>query len=161
MSSENDYNEDDVSSHGDSDASEEHLTSGSPTPDPENCTVESAIDTVSDQKLRRVLKTMCRESHEARRSAERLLLTKLHDGSNVKRKRYETCQNCEREYQVDVNRRKNECIYHPGMSRPCNGFVSPADMLTMMPLRRERVRPRLRYVVRSRLGVPWRARELP
>jgi hypothetical protein len=85
-------------------------------------TVEDAIREATNDRVRIVLLNMVKENPIARELASKALLVQQKDsrstGNNKKRKRYEICRQCSKEYAVEENHGKI-CVHHPGMSAPC------------------------------------------
>lgn len=84
-------------------------------------TVEDAIREATNDRVRIVLLNMVKENSIARELASKALLVQQKGSSstrnNKKRKRYEICRQCSKEYAVDENHGKI-CVHHPGMSAP-------------------------------------------
>ena len=86
-------------------------------------TLEEAIETATASRLRTVLHQMCQDSHLVRDLATKALLsptitpTEGTSESNLngrrKRKRFEVCEQCNDEYEVERNE-MGLCVYHPG-----------------------------------------------
>ncbi|KAJ9609962.1 hypothetical protein H2200_006292 [Cladophialophora chaetospira] len=80
-----------------------------------------AIDAATASRLRMVLHQLCEDSSEAKNLVTKALLlpsaesnlSALGDTTSRKRKRYEVCKNCNKEYEVERNNHGN-CVYHPG-----------------------------------------------
>lgn len=89
------------------------MISGSPTPEPEEISLEDAITNASLARVREVLTEVCLESEHARQIATERLLAPLADQQGKKRSLYETCKHCKAEYDVSANE-KRDCVYHPG-----------------------------------------------
>ena len=70
--------------------------------------LEKAIATATPERLEIVLNTICNRNTEAAVLAPELMLT-----SSKKRKRYEICDNCNQEFDVNENNDK-ACQFHPG-----------------------------------------------
>ena len=84
-----------------------------PTQPPAVSSLESVIATASADRLRAVLADICRANAEAKDIAQAALLATHPNGATLKRKRYETCENCHAEYDVTKNR-NGDCVYHEG-----------------------------------------------
>lgn len=84
-----------------------------------NFSVEAAIREATNDRVRIVLLNIVKESLVARGLVAReLLLGQKEDselGYSKKRKRYEICKQCSKEYAVEQNHAKI-CVHHPGES---------------------------------------------
>lgn len=84
-----------------------------------NLSVEAAIREATNDRVRIVLLNIVKESLVARGLvAKELLLGQKEDsesGYSKKRKRYEICKQCSKEYAVEQNHAKI-CVHHPGES---------------------------------------------
>ncbi|KAK3647096.1 hypothetical protein LTR56_008264 [Elasticomyces elasticus] len=85
----------------------------SPSPIPQPAGLEDAIGNASAATLRMLMKKICRQNTAAHKVASEVLLVSTPATTTGKRQRYETCMNCEEEYDVQVNE-KGMCVYHPG-----------------------------------------------
>ncbi|KAF3398240.1 hypothetical protein F1880_005989 [Penicillium rolfsii] len=85
--------------------------------------LDHTIDALSEVKLRQVFKTVCKNSPEARKQAEKLLLaseyTQGDKGSSAKQlvPRFAFCENCEQEFDVTTNS-STSCRYHTMEDEP-------------------------------------------
>ncbi|KAI9655119.1 MAG: hypothetical protein M1821_005602 [Bathelium mastoideum] len=70
--------------------------------------LHAAILAAAPERLKIVLLDLCNNSEEAATMASNLLLT-----GSMKRKRYETCENCDKEFDVNHNGQK-DCQFHLG-----------------------------------------------
>lgn len=85
--------------------------------------LSSAIEAATPERLRKTLQEMCNKSPEAFNLACSALLTNpdisaASGGPNVaaagkKRKRFEMCFQCEKEYNVEDNH-ESSCVWHSG-----------------------------------------------
>jgi len=82
-------------------------------------TVEDAIREATNDRVRIVLLDMVKESPIARELATKALLVQQKNATpsenKRKRKRYEICRQCSKEYAVEENHEKI-CAHHPGKS---------------------------------------------
>lgn len=80
-------------------------------------TVEDAIREATNDRVRFVLLNMVKENPIARELASKALLVQQQEssptGNNKKRKRFEICSQCSKEYAVEENHGKI-CVHHPG-----------------------------------------------
>ncbi|PVH96153.1 hypothetical protein DM02DRAFT_599716 [Periconia macrospinosa] len=91
--------------------------------DNDRALLSSAIETATPSRLRKAFQEICDKSPEAFNLACSALLTKpgtaaAAEGSNAasagdKRKRFEICIQCEKEYNVETNDEKS-CVWHSG-----------------------------------------------
>jgi len=114
VTSELDEEEEEEESESDSDASEENVApTHPPSPPPRETTLEAAISSTPGHVARSLL-VRCRVHSVARKLASAELLRPIAANVNAKRKAYETCVNCDSEYQIDFNE-AGVCVYRPGM----------------------------------------------
>lgn len=82
-------------------------------------TLEDAIREATNDRVRIVLLDMVKENPVARELASKALLVQQEEASpsdnKKKRKRYEICKQCSKEYAVEENHGKI-CAHHPGKS---------------------------------------------
>lgn len=83
--------------------------SGSPTPEPERVNVMEAVATASAQRVRDVLTIVCATIPQAHERASQELLSNHPSGGQGKRKLFETCKHCNKEYSVESNA-KGDCL---------------------------------------------------
>ncbi|CAA7266805.1 unnamed protein product [Cyclocybe aegerita] len=86
--------------------------------------LQTAIATVSETRLRRLLKILVEADVTIEAALTRELVT-LKRGTQDVVPRWETCANCDEEYDINTLREDAECIFHPGM---------PAGQLDKKPL---------------------------
>lgn len=89
-----------------------HPIYGSPSPAPEETSLDAAINDLSNESRTSLLQDICREIKGAEALTSSRLLAPI-EGSTAKRKAYETCKHCRQEYAVIQNHNK-ACRYHPG-----------------------------------------------
>ncbi|KAK3699475.1 hypothetical protein LTR37_016432 [Vermiconidia calcicola] len=99
------------------DGASPHVTSGSPTPEPQESSLEEAILSAPLWRVQRLLIDICKINDYARAYAAGSLHSDMIDGK--KRKKSEMCKHCGKEYEVEHNQ-KGGCKYHSGVSRGTN-----------------------------------------
>lgn len=104
--------EGDSSSEHDSESSEIEITLNAET----RAQLQTAIATVSETRLRRVLKALVETEVMVEALLTRELVT-LKRGTQDIVPRWESCANCDEEFDVNTLREQNECIFHPGKSK--------------------------------------------
>lgn len=96
--------------------SDKEPTSEVPKKEP-NLAVEDAIREATNDRVRIVLLSIVKESPVARDLVSKELLVQQKEdspsGNRRKRKRYEICKQCSKEYAVEQNHGKI-CVHHPG-----------------------------------------------
>ncbi|KAI5358381.1 hypothetical protein Slin15195_G108340 [Septoria linicola] len=75
--------------------------------------LEQAIDTFPAPQLRKLLTHLVRISDDNHKIATERLLTPLSVVAGTKRKRWEVCVQCEKDFDVTMNE-KQQCRRHPG-----------------------------------------------
>ncbi|KXT06309.1 hypothetical protein AC578_9194 [Pseudocercospora eumusae] len=83
------------------------------SPIPTNTTLEDAITTAPEVRLRALLRDIVQRVPEAHAIAARTLLAST-STAGVKRKAFEKCKNCGDDYNVSLNY-KGACVYHEGV----------------------------------------------
>lgn len=92
-----------------SDASEIEITLNEET----RSQLQSAISTVSETRLRHLLKTLVETDITVEAALTRELVT-LKRGTQKIVPRWETCGNCDEEFDINTIREDTECSFHPG-----------------------------------------------
>jgi hypothetical protein len=92
-----------------SDASEIEITLSEETRSQLQC----AISTVSETRLRQLLKFLVETDKTVEVALTRELVT-LKRGTQSIVPRWETCRNCDKEFDTNTIREDNECNFHPG-----------------------------------------------
>jgi hypothetical protein len=105
--------EGDSGSEHDSESSEIEITLNAET----RAQLQTAIATVSETRLRRVLKALVETEVMVEALLTRELVT-LKRGTQDIVPRWESCANCNEEFDVNTLREQTECIFHPGKSKP-------------------------------------------
>lgn len=80
---------------------------------PDNITVQAAIASATEERLRKTLIELCIMSSPAEELVRHLLISRSDKDSKKKRKIYEICTQCSEEYTVEDNNRKS-CVFHLG-----------------------------------------------
>ncbi|WPH03746.1 Hypothetical protein R9X50_00662900 [Acrodontium crateriforme] len=75
--------------------------------------LSEAIASASQKRLAEILRQICSTNVEANAAATSYLLVSVDAASGVKRKAYETCENCKAEFHV-MNNKDGDCVYHDG-----------------------------------------------
>jgi hypothetical protein len=96
------------SEHG-SDASEIEITLNEET----RSQLQSAISTVSETRLRQLLKILVETDITVEAALTRELVTLKRETQKIV-PRWETCGNCDEEFDTNVIREVTECNFHPG-----------------------------------------------
>ena len=92
-----------------SDASEIEITLDEET----RFQLQSAISTVSETRLRQLLKTLVETDKTVEMALTRELVT-LKRGTQKIVPRWEACRNCDKEFDTNTIREDAECNFHPG-----------------------------------------------
>ena len=92
-----------------SDASEIEITLNEET----RSQLQSAISTVSETRLRQLLKFLVETDKTVEVALTRELVT-LKRGTQKIVPRWEACRNCDEEFDTNTIREDNECNFHPG-----------------------------------------------
>ena len=92
-----------------SDASEIEITLDEET----RFQLQSAISTVSETRLRQLLKTLVETDKTVEMALTRELVT-LKRGTQKIVPRWEGCRNCDKEFDTNTIREDTECNFHPG-----------------------------------------------
>ena len=92
-----------------SDASEIEITLDEET----RFQLQSAISTVSETRLRQLLKTLVETDKTVEMALTRELVT-LKRGTQKIVPRWEACRNCDKEFDTNTIREDTECNFHPG-----------------------------------------------
>ncbi|KAJ3514662.1 hypothetical protein NLJ89_g2250 [Agrocybe chaxingu] len=101
--------EEDLESEHASEGSEIEITLNQET----RAQLQTAIATVSETRLRRLLKILVEADVTIEAALTRELVT-LKRGTQDVVPRWETCANCDEEYDINTVREDAECIFHPG-----------------------------------------------
>ena len=96
-------------SEDDSDASEIEITLNEET----RSQLQSAISTVSETRLRQLLKCLVESDKTVEAALTRELVT-LKRGTQKIVPRWEACRNCDEEFDTNTIREDTECNFHPG-----------------------------------------------
>ena len=92
-----------------SDASEIEITLNEET----RSQLQSAISTISETRLRQLLKNLVETDKEVEAALTRELIT-LKRGTQKIVPRWEACGNCDKEFDTNTIREDTECNFHPG-----------------------------------------------
>ena len=99
------------------------ITSGSPSPDSTETTLDQAILAGSQELVQRLLVDICARVPDAKAIAIATLLAPLPSvPSSCKRKFFEVCRNCKVEYNVTSND-KGDCVFHKGRTYLPSMFI--------------------------------------
>ena len=96
-------------SEDDSDGSEIEITLNEET----RSQLQNAISTVSETRLRQLLKCLVETDKTVEAALTRELVT-LKRGTQKIVPRWEACRNCEKEFDTNTIREDTECDFHPG-----------------------------------------------
>ena len=96
-------------SEDDSDGSEIEITLNEET----RSQLQNAISTVSETRLRQLLKFLVETDKTVEAALTRELVT-LKRGTQKIVPRWEACRNCEKEFDTNTIREDTECDFHPG-----------------------------------------------
>ena len=96
-------------SEDDSDSSEIEITLNEET----RSQLQNAISTVSETRLRQILKFLVETDETVEASLTRELVT-LKRGTQKIVPRWEACRNCDEEFDTNTIREDTECNFHPG-----------------------------------------------
>ncbi|KDR78786.1 hypothetical protein GALMADRAFT_1268928 [Galerina marginata CBS 339.88] len=98
-----------IGSEDGSDGSEIEITLNAET----RAQLQKAIATVSETRLRHLLRILVESDVMIEATLTRELVT-LKRGSQDVVPRWETCANCDEEYDINTFREEAECVFHPG-----------------------------------------------
>lgn len=107
--SDSEHSGDDSISDEGSEASEIEITLSAET----RAQLQMAITTVSETRLRDVLKTLVETDVRVEALLTREFVT-LRRGTQAVVPRYDTCLNCDKEFDINTDREETECVFHPG-----------------------------------------------
>ncbi|KAF9472670.1 hypothetical protein BDN70DRAFT_886756 [Pholiota conissans] len=123
------HEDDDSGSEHDSESSEIEITLNAET----RAQLQTAIATVSEARLRGVLKALVETEVMFEALLTRELVT-LKRGTADIVPRWESCANCDEEFDVNTLREQNECVFHPGDLNPSDASLIEWDAETYGPM---------------------------
>lgn len=103
-----------------------------PSPEPIEASLESAIDEAPAIEVRNLLKELVKTQSTTRDVVSQRLLVPIAGSESLKRKAFEHCILCEKEYRV-VDNTEGSCSYHTGKL----GMSSDGDGLLIRPQERK------------------------
>ena len=94
--------------------------------------LQKAIATISEARLRRLLTQLVETDITIEATLSRELLTLARRSQSVV-PRWETCANCNEEYDINLSQRSSSCVFHPG---ELSGVTSWNDVFNFVSMER-------------------------